>query len=379
MKTMRLLHEACPEQITQQTTQGMTPLHYACYVGAALPKIKFLLTEHPEAVLLKDNSGMTPLTLLWVIHVWPSKMVDDMDAEKKRVKQNVQDMIAARSKEDLVGVLGSWWRKIELMLRCTTRLTVDAASYSAYSTIPNQAGQGSKEKEKGKEKNGKWRCLHALAAVNCNPRLLRFAVKMFPEQLKERDERGRLPLHIACRKTCAYTFETRDLNHHGDSTVSASCSNGNTTNASIQKKECPPKSRTELISILNPLLEVYPEAASAPDHATGRLPLHLAIVRGRSWNNGVKLLFQTAPDVIGQRDSKTGLYPFQLASALEAECDLTTAYQLLRASPTLILHGGGLVCSKSENKFGIRKRRSSRRLVDQQSRKIQKVDCFAFV
>mmetsp|Transcript_23742 Transcript_23742/g.35646 ORF Transcript_23742/g.35646 Transcript_23742/m.35646 type:complete len:406 (-) Transcript_23742:592-1809(-) len=328
LKTMRLLHKACPEQITKQTNQGMTPLHYACYVGAAFLKIRFLLTEHPGAVLAKDNSGMTPLTLLWVIHVWPSKIVEDMDAEKKRVEQNIRDMMSARGKQDLVGVLGSWWRKIELMLRCTAQLTLDT-----------------REGE-----NCKWRCIHALAAVNCNPRLLRFAVKIFPEQVEERDERGRLPLHIACRKTCAYNLEPADLNQNdGDLNASSSCTSSD-CNGQANEKLFP----TELISILNPLLESHPQSASIPDKA-GRLPLHLAIVRGRSWHSGVELLFRAAPDVISKRDVETGLYPFQLALASK-KSDLTTAYRLLRASPTLIQSGIGQ---------GIRKRRCSRRLVDQ--------------
>ena len=104
-------------------------------------------------------------------------------------------------------------------------------------------------------------------------------------------------------------------------------------------------SLTELISILDPLLEHYPEAASIPNK-DGRFPLHLAIECGRSWYNGVKILQRAAPNVIRRKDPFTGLHPFQLALASKT-CDLTTAYQLLSCNffNAFFRRGGLKMCS----------------------------------
>ena len=46
-------------------------------------------------------------------------------------------------------------------------------------------------------------------------------------------------------------------------------------------------------------------------------------------------LLRVAPDIIRQQDQKTGLYPFQLAAASK-KCDLTSVFEVLRASPELV-------------------------------------------
>jgi len=70
----------------------------------------------------------------------------------------------------LTAGLGSFWPKVELMLRV--------------------AQQG----------KGKFRVVHAAASTPCPQAILRMARVMYPQQVRERDEKGNLPLHLAAAR-----------------------------------------------------------------------------------------------------------------------------------------------------------------------------------
>lgn len=57
----------------------------------------------------------------------------------------------------------------------------------------------------------------------------------------------------------------------------------------------------------------YPRLASLGD-SSGRLPVELALVSGRSWQTGIQELVMANPSTLAQVDVTLGLYPFQLAA-----------------------------------------------------------------
>jgi len=75
-----------------------------------------------------------------------------------------------------------------------------------------------------------------------------------------------------------------------------------------------------------------PEAAKVAD-SNGSLPLHLSLSSGKSWNDGVKELFEAAPHSLQTMD-QDGLPPVIIASS-GGRCDLTTIFELLRNDPHL--------------------------------------------
>ena len=89
-----------------------TPLHGACKMNADFSKIEFLSKEHPVAALAKDYCGRTPVSILW------NNLPEINQAEFSNV------IFSARGREDLVEDLQDWWRKTELLLRCSARLTL---------------------------------------------------------------------------------------------------------------------------------------------------------------------------------------------------------------------------------------------------------------
>ena len=106
-------------------------------------------------------------------------------------------------------------------------------------------------------------------------------------------------------------------------------------------------------------LKIYPHAASISDNH-GNLPLHTGLYSGKTWNSGIKEIFEAAPDSNLVQDHKTRLFPFMIAasrynndsrnqydnyvlnghhkkeSRLRKEgsiSELTTIFQLLRNAP----------------------------------------------
>jgi len=101
--------------------------------------------------------------------------------------------------------------------------------------------------------------------------------------------------------------------------------------------------------ILKQIANLYPQAAETKAK-DGNLPLHVAIGKGHTWIPGIQAIYRSFPGAGRVRDVKTGLYPFQMAAAKKPGpvdddewdrkrylSELTTAYELLRADPDVIL------------------------------------------
>lgn len=138
------------------------------------------------------------------------------------------------------------------------------------------------EKRRPSNKKLTYRMLHAVIELDLYlpPRALNLAIKLHPEQLRRTDEiNGRLPL----------------------ANVAAS-----------------PSPRAHQIIAL--LIEACPQAAREVD-ADGQTALAIAIGSGKHWDEGVETIFRAAPDMLGRRDDKIGLYPALAAVAFEEERD----------------------------------------------------------
>lgn len=144
------------------------------------------------------------------------------------------------------------------------------------------------------EKERKWQEVHGVVSAGCPAPLVGLAIHLHPNQVREYDEHGNLPLHIAARcpsspPTLPSSFST---SHHSSSAVSS--------------------------SVIELLVRAYPTAATIPDR-NGRYPLHVALANGKtSWyRDGIHSLYTAAPYVLHYRDSVTSLYPFMIAAIAE--------------------------------------------------------------
>jgi len=212
-----------------------------------------------------------------------------------------------------------------------------------------------------------------LGASGCPAEVLSRLLREDPQQLRERDQWGRLPLHVAIQRA-------NNNNNNNNTNSNNSNSNSNSNNNTNGKQSVRTRVRTRRHRrrrrrpregpVLERLLEAFPGAARCPCGGGRRFPLHEAIASGHSWSGGVGALFAAAPGLLAVRDPVTGLWPFALAACretLQGTCSsdvdngnkkgnekanengnetdadtegLETAYELLRKGPDVLTARG---------------------------------------
>lgn len=65
--------------------------------------------------------------------------------------------------------------------------------------------------------------------------------------------------------------------------------------------------------IVKDVISTYPEAASIPD-SFGKLPLHASLYAGKTWDSGIKEIFEAAPHAIHVQDFRSFHFPFMIAA-----------------------------------------------------------------
>lgn len=294
-----LLLEAYPDAVWIRDNDGLLPLHTAVIVRRSLEFIDVLIRASPDALAQKGGSdSLYPFQLAAVssqvsltfhlLRAAPHLVLDDPgdclapieegDSENSTdtisTNTGVSPVLAPGSSNgylELLNFVGScaepkMWNELLELLR------IDVGR----PTVP-------------------WRALHAAASLATLPLpFLDLAVRLYPEELQQMDEAGRLPLHIVS--------SLEDVQIH---------------------------------SRVKTILGGFPLAVTARDN-DGRLALHGAITSGKPWSV-LAALISAAPETLFWRDRLSKLYPFQLA-ACSPSCRLNELYLLLVAAPHLLTH-----------------------------------------
>ncbi len=296
---VRILLAGCrdPFKLTgAKDVDGDTSLHAACRCAAPMNVLLLLLQANPITVMWNDYEGLNPLMRLWVRYF-------------VLVGEHIISNIKHPS--DLTSDLVEAWEKSLLLLR-----VMDAME---------RRGRGEQVPE------GFFRSVHAASSVNCPRCVVRIAMVLFPEELLRRDEKNRLPIHIAA---VAPVYAVNDLRGEGF-TLEDAFIDDDPEAARLMRKKSPSKYKEP--SVIDILLSGNPRAAQERD-PNGQLPLHVAIMRGKTLDEGVQALVEAYPDALTIPDSRTNLYPFMLAASVgRGRGDCGTIYALLRAAPELVL------------------------------------------
>jgi Ankyrin repeats (3 copies) len=263
-----------------QDKSGKTPLHIACWNGSS-EIIRLLVKANKEAAGIPDQRGRIPLhhacssvsmpcvkTIEILIEANPlGSMTPDKDGETPLSllctrHQSLLNAALLCNEGDNVyqTMLKPFWEQLRVLL----------AANADQRTL-----------------HGDWRLLHIVTAVpHCPQILFDLAIRLHPDQVREKVS-GSLPLHYAT----------------GLSDPFSPSSFGSLTNQhSIDSNEY----------FIDQLLSLYPDASQIPDDA-GCLPVHLALLRGRSYRVIHKLI-QAFPDSLLIRDGQMYLTPCFLAA-----------------------------------------------------------------
>ncbi len=370
VETVRVLlneSENKSEVTAMKDVDGDTSLHAACRCGAPIQVIEVLLMANPSLVHDRDYEGLTPLLRLWVRYF---------------VTLGDDTINGVCAKGDVKGELAEAWSKTELLLRAAyhgsiesyeTKSTVDdfesvgelkaTTAINSGCELPCKFGTDSglrrelvetnvsvkkqgmiktNDKNQCEHAPGLFHVIHAASAIDCPRAVVKIATVLYPQQLDEYDLSCRTPLMIAAM---APIFKEHDLSDegysleeliHGDDVNTAEYNHNDYTE---QKQP----------TVIDVLLEAGADARKG--HAgfkEGRLPLHSAIISGKRWNEGLKILRDSYPDSLMKVDGETGLFPFMLAAAAGCEelaseittigrcCDLNTIFEILRNLPGVI-------------------------------------------
>jgi hypothetical protein len=141
------------------------------------------------------------------------------------------------------------------------------------------------------------------------------------DEIKEVDDLGRLPLHLAAQR-CDHPEP------HGAASAAFS-----TTTCAQEKEE-----RTKLVELIkNKIWGRYKDASTKRDYL-GRLPIHLALT-ARSDCRVIELLLDANPSS-GVEHCDTVDYRYReklpIEVAADCDCDLSTMYLLLRVDPSVV-------------------------------------------
>ena len=306
--------KTCESAGYMQDNDGSTPLHVACWNGSD-EVIQLLVAASREVVSIVDKNGKSALHLACSSWPPPSDQTIELllmaDPEISMLADNNGDTplsllcsrnqarmrmalesVARDNDADAVynGVLAPFWKQLRLLLTA------------------NAGDRFSREDN--------WKLVHACTTVpDCPQLLFELALKLHPEQVKQK-WCGHFPLHLAAECPTSQLDET-----HRDGFYITS------------------------------LLALFPKACSVPDDI-GRLPLHIAIQSGKTWEYVLQKLFESYPAALLVREGQHFLLPFMVAALsgdrndprecrvhrLPPNYDLSAALELLKADPSGIKH-----------------------------------------
>lgn len=128
--------------------------------------------------------------------------------------------------------------------------------------------------------------VHAAVRMDCPPDLLRYIIETRPEEVRQTNERGRLPLHVAADAK-SNSEPVTGSGHEGDGDGGGG-GDGSTA------------SKYHYKFVMDELLYSYPDGAASTD-ADNMLPLQLAVESGKSWiGGGTKSLHDVYPDAMNR-------------------------------------------------------------------------------
>lgn len=286
-QVVRAIIQAYPDAVlTPSRAHRDLPLHIACRYQSELSVIEELVRDFPVGAVEQTRYGRTPIMALWQFR--PDDALYD-ETFWKKILCILSAVAKFREEDDF------------LAQKPKTRCKDFRLSY-------RRSDGGQKE---NCEKQASPCLVHAavsLGALSCPLEVLSYVLEEFPDQIKQKDRWGQLPLHVAI---------------------------GPTSWSSSTRRKYRPREK----KFITLLLQKYPEAASTRlACGSQRHPLHLAIANRHTWYGGVEELFLAAPEVLMMTDPVTKLHPFQLAAVPVGTTmvELDTIYMLLRSQPDVL-------------------------------------------
>eukprot|EP00566_Odontella_aurita_P007515 CAMPEP_0113572558 /NCGR_PEP_ID=MMETSP0015_2-20120614/26153_1 /TAXON_ID=2838 /ORGANISM="Odontella" /LENGTH=697 /DNA_ID=CAMNT_0000475587 /DNA_START=334 /DNA_END=2427 /DNA_ORIENTATION=+ /assembly_acc=CAM_ASM_000160 len=308
-----------------------------------------------DLVTLRDSTGQAPLGLLFrryrervrcvIKMVEQSTMNRDQASASSRNSSSVVSSNSMNAAAQAVRAdLGELWEKARLIVstmaeqqgRKTQEQESDDQSWEEVKDdeesflAPNYCSllrkSPSSQAKFPAKRTRKFRIVHAsvgLTGYGCPPEMVRLAASVHPNQVREMDEDGNLPIHIIATAS-SYTHPdaeapelvggTCDGPNGGDDEASLSSIAASSVASTVlsvytgatsaanslgTSQFCAPHNPRPFDAVLRILLRHYPEGAAVPHGVTGELPLAMAARTGkRTWEDGMKTTLLAYPSAL---------------------------------------------------------------------------------
>ena len=326
-----LILESFPHAAKVQDNYGDCPLHYAMRHGASLHLLERLLDAAPEVISCKNKLGMTPFSEICCSFLEADSLEEilGIDGEAKDELDEEDEDARLEWRQD--------WDVLVLFLK-QSYLSRTRGTFRRNPLV--------------EESMADW-ILHAAAATpSCPLPVLQFLCKLFPEQLRKRNEQGLTPLLLAAQVPREKNLERQSSSSSLQSAVTllASCPKPIKVEPESEVQPRDPleidsredesdsatSERTMALqgkSSVSILLDSDSGAAKIPD-PDGNSPLCVALSSGNKsfcWANTIGPLFRAHPLAIQAPEVGSGLPMFLIAAIYSPSLDVI--YEITRMDP----------------------------------------------
>ena len=292
LKAVQLLVRAQPTCLGISCRRGHLPIHVAAQHSTSVEIVCYLLTSSPKSARsVTGDSGDTPLHLaarsdndrgdeiVLTLVDW----APDLSMKRNRIGETpfsivcglwdafVSSPMGGERTRDIIlrGDAGSIMKSSGLLKRLWNKMSYLAKT--RYCIISNLAvSQNTLRSDTF--------LLHAAVGSSCPPSYVELVLRLHPSQIDQIDRTGRFPLAI--------TASTKFRND------------------------------VEGLRIIDCILSACPECAAIMD-INDNYPLHLALRSKKTWDFGIRRLFEAFPRAIENTDAVSGLPSFLFATSVQ--------------------------------------------------------------
>jgi len=331
-RTIRIIVNLHPGLCAEQDNEGNLPLHVVNSRNQPEEIIRILLNAYPHGIFIRNALGQMPLSA-HAIRDSPTKIKAILSYSDFSA---VRHLLCIKDKCGLVPAQDFYY-KMQCDLTCSMISShndlLPYLNLECHPTLINQIKSlyylttayvyGSIDKIKSE---GNLMVPHQSFFWTAFPLFTKMILQVFPQLAKERDCNGTLPLHIIAKEvlecgtcrcfTCGvFPIVGPFLQYNGGRKTCIKCSrNTNLYHTSGSRPIGMPLVEYKSHEVIKDIIYAYPEAASIPD-PFGDLPLHLSLRAGKTWDTGVKEIFEAAPHAIHVQDRKLKQFPFMIAAS----------------------------------------------------------------
>jgi len=351
---------------------GRTPLHISCANGSTTAMMQLLVQADARVTLLEGNAvDKTPIAMLWNCHLPHLNRKQSAALSSSTNSCGLSLCMTTQERVETLSVVGDVWDKMSLLIRAAhhgeggvssvqvmTAASIDEAAHQTkrlkiaydedvHAVSSDEEGSADEKKPAARCKSDSlvaaevdekmsydedlmlmpndkpFRVVHSAIFLGseCPDSFLRLAISLHPEQAAMKMEHY-TPKDCKARKLVLPWMTHRLLAYVDVDGLPLHVAAGH---------RCPMSAES-----LRRLIAAYPRAAKTLNKKK-QLPLHIALQRGRKWNDGLQDLAEAAPEALTTRDLNHHMYPFMLASVGKNH-NLDAAFGLLKAAdPSVVL------------------------------------------